>query len=518
MGGCSLNYRRVDTVDLEGTFLTYNDTGNVKALWDQFFDKTQLECQEVTIGDLSLGTGRVLSFSYDTGLDANRKDYSMSLEFTQTGYLFDAAANEFDSDLNTGVVLFQDVADISESFDFSRAGDEYNYSRSLSFSIDTCGDANSIAKSLARLLMSGSPAQSLLLLQYPDYYTASGNRIFSESYDKVKGSYSFRENFRKPAEALQYIFNVEHSLTADALNFTTVEENGFIKSAIREDNTETVFAAQSGGIYDRCLAVFTGWSADMGLSATGCLASYPSSKSISRNQCAKELTYSYVYSTDPTKYSCYSFERGLSISENLGILSVGERGTITYLCGDKADRLDMAKSIYSGETGNIETRILDAFNDYYIGFTCQNTGTPNLTDRSKTYVYPMGQVEYDWNYQNDPSILNSGDIYKLSNDISIGEQTHLYNLFGIVNNSEIAQESAQSNVGTMQNNVSVEGKNGVTIDDMLTAAFGAVQKPTGEYYLADLSYNYSPINTTLTLSANYNFYNRFKEIYDPLLW
>lgn len=517
-GDYALNYRRVDAISFQGDLKTVDETGPVEDIWGQFLNTGDLDCSDVTINGYNFGSGRLVSLNYDTGTDARKKSYTVELEFDKTGNLFDYSANEFGSGIATGISLFREVNSFSEDFSFEREGDLYSYSRNLSFNIDGCDTGATVAKAIARLIFDNSPASPLILREYPDFYLSSGNRIFSEQYNVTKGSYSFSENFSLPSVGEEYFFDLEHSLDASINDYVTVTERGIITSSLSSDNTEAAFAAQSGSIFQRCLEVFSGWSGDIDDAYTGCLSPQYISRNISRNHCSKELSYSYEYSTDPRKNTCYSQDRDITINDNRGVVSVRERGNIKYLCGDQADRITMAKTIYSGETGNIHSRLSEAYDNFYSMFQCSETTEPNLISRNRTFANHEGSVEYEWEYSNDPTIVESGNIHRISNSLTDNEQTHLYNLFGIINTEEQAQASNTSNEGTLSNDITVQGKSGADLDDLIDAALILVQKPTGVYFMENWNYEYSPSDVSLKMGVDYKYFNRFKQIDDILLW
>jgi hypothetical protein len=209
------NYRNVQSLSVKGRIVPTGDTPttDIYARLASLLSGAN-DYEPITVNNVSLGTGRIVSFSADPGLDVLSKKYSFGIELYRTGNLHNLTGAFYDGvDMQAlSVSGAQFLKNISEDFSFNNNQDEtYSYSRSLSMDLDGGVGSNPsfYAKSIADIFFLNSPELAILNANYPDFYLAEGFKKRQESYDIINHRYSFEENFTSAGNEDWYYWTYE---------------------------------------------------------------------------------------------------------------------------------------------------------------------------------------------------------------------------------------------------------------------------------------------------------------------
>lgn len=521
--GDIFNYNAIEVISLKGRVEGNPGVDSITGVWSGMSSLTGVSqtYNEIIVNGVNLGTGRVISYDFESQSDVYSKPYSISLELIRSGNLFNATGNVY-SDVYSIRNIIQSgyINDISEDFSFStQKSGQYSYSKSLSFRIDSGISQNrtSIAQIIASGLLEKSVSLPFVLISFPDFWgSGKGNRLVSESYDEINGKYAFSESFNYET-GVSWIWDYAHSFDIGNDGITRTAENGKISSArildTKYDYARTGWAYVSTGIWSRVSGFYYAHSG-VHSSYTGCpLIQYPMTKRVTKNQCVGEISYNYEYTNSPDFYSGYTYSKEQSISYDSDRNSiVSENGEIQGYGPNRTGRYSLVTGKYFSDikpsvSGNV-------WGIYYNSLTLLSTGcldAKNLTliESDESFKEWDGNISYNFSYSDSLDYVNTSSIFKVTQTISDQKPVHLVNYFDIVNDKQIAQTSTQSTLGRFSNDIKIIGKSGVTKAQLLTYATDRVIKPTGytDVYITDCAYSYSPYSNNFDFSIEYAYSN-----------
>lgn len=534
--GGIFNYSATETLSIRGRIDNAGDSDTVSGVWGGMSDylSTSQYYDSIIVNGINLGTGHVISYNFNPGLDVQSKPYSLSIEIHRTGNLFNASISGYEDIYQIrGIFESGYVQNVNEDYSFtSEKSGQYTSNKSLSFSVDSGVGVNRIT--LAQMIASGLFQQSvtlpILLQEYPDFYSdKKSNRIISESYDEINGNYSFSETI-KYQSGISWLWNYVHSFGIDRGGVSTVTENGNIQSAKllssastdKFDYALTGWAFVSTGIWPRVSGFYYAHSGIHG-AYTGCpLISSPQNKQVTKNKCAGVIDYSYQYTNSPSFYSGYTYSIEQSVSYDADRYAViSENGNIQGLLQNREDRFEYISGIYFDEikpaiSGHVS-------NIYYNSFSLMSTGCLEprpltLVGTEESFSEWDGNIAYNFSYSENPDYINSGLFFKITQTVDDQRPVHLVNYFEIINDQSLPQRSNQSTLGKLQNNISIIGKSGAALSDFITAATNRVITPTGksDVHITDCNYSLDPFKNEFQFDISYA-YSQYREITDIIV-
>ena len=319
-----------------------------------------------------------------------------------------------------------DIDAFNESFDLEKGDSgEYTYTHNVSFTAQdgTILKANAIAKIIGQGLLSSAEESSLNFLTYTSKYNASlqvqniyanGRKIFSETYDTLKNTYSFTFTLKfrvgKDGGVNTYSYIEKYSMDMDDSGISKVTQTLSILGA-------SSFADALGGLtalmstsYARCNILYEGFKQHDGadnpppgaVANTLTLDTLATSTSVAYLRPSLQIEYSCSFSDSPsrgiingthyTREESVSWnidERGVSSIEiDVALKSSLSRSTSNALSQDLAS-LASVSIVSLAEANPYETSLATLFGGAYASLvniaTIQiNANGPHLQKFSKT--------------------------------------------------------------------------------------------------------------------------------------
>lgn len=487
----------------------------------------------IIINGISIGSGRLSSLNFERGTDTLEKKYTASLELLSSSKFSGVATGDYYNSI-APFNYYKYLNSLTEGQNFnSESSGEFSYAKTLTFSIDSSYSGefpvapSVLAKQIAGYFFENSNTVPLITAQYPNYINSGSNRFIKESYDDLSLKYSFAERFEHQTGAF-YLWNYKNSLTSSQDGIVNVVENGAIKpskgGANKIQYSESGWSIVKDGIYDRISDLYNYYSGDyasgaMGINSSLCqLKSAPSIKSVSRDIFNGYIDYSYTYTNDPAFNSGYSYEYSDSISYNIGGFSeFTQNGSIFSNNPNRssgfAEIWDTFKTVIKPGLPARRTPIYSRFLDL-TNSGCQPSGALKEVSSQETFEEWNEKIDYNYTFSDDPAIVDSGNIYSLKKVARDQKPVHIVGYFPIVNSKVLSRKSNQSTVGNFSNSFEVVGRSGASMQSLLSECYSSVSKPSGECWISDFSYSYSPFENSLNmdLSYSYSLYRSFESI------
>jgi len=488
----------------------------VKDIWDDmdYIIQEMKDWNEIVIDGKSFGSGVVKSFNFDTSSDATQRRFSMTLELYNEGDASNLTGDGFHGFSFDGDTMPL-VSSLSENFTFSKGKDgTHQISRGLNITAISGMDKSSmdVAKSLAEsIINSEDPAFGFI--NFPSYYDNARKR-YTESFDELKGEYSFNETIQKTRDDETFLWNYGISFSQDQNGISTVSENGtvvgltsdhFNSARMGWDIIEPDIPKRVGEVYDIYQPL--GLKIELGQST------------ITENKAEGRIGYTYNYSDDPSIFGCVRHQKTISFQKDQSnTFTVSERGNVIGTCGDnRKEKFDTALNYFKGEVEpNIHTEIEDFFD------LIDPSGCEDLLSNSSsqiTYSQYNHSVDYSYVYTNRSDELDSEKFYA-SRNITISDSVPIVGFQMTPYDGEVAQYQEQSTMFNETQAVTLTSKKGdYPIWDYVSEAKRLLVKPrTHEpapfdyqedqddlYYLQSCNYTFSPDQGNFQLTAVYRY-------------
>lgn len=470
-----------------------------------------------------LGSGKVTNLSFEGGIDVNYKDYSIGFQILKSGDL---------TSMSTGFATYIGINSIreylpylnslTESCQYSQSNNlTIDFDRSISFDFEKgFGSQITGANTIASRILSGLAYLGVYIpLPPPQYTGAFGLRKSKrEVVDTINGNFSYDESYSYQ-EGLSWVHEYSNSLNNGADGITNVSEQGTIQATQGDNEAEDRTAYANSGwaviqpaIFPRCKSFFNLWEGVFQVSGGCALDSTPYEKSLSKDYSRGILSYNYSYNNDATSNSGYynSYEQSVSIND-LGWVDVSVGGQVRLKTTNPTGDMDILYPIY---TGSIRPAISGYANSIYLSsatylkspFCPSVSYSPlSLLNSTESFSEVPAIISYDYSYSDDPSYISSGPFRKIKNTLTNQEVTSLVNIFKVVNYLELPQNSYQSNLGILTNNIEMVGTSGVSIGDYKIAALNRVIIPSGEYWITSETYNFNPLSYLFSMNVQFAY-------------
>jgi hypothetical protein len=531
--GNTLALRTIQNIGIKARLTNTQTDITVAPIWSGIDQLTNITGYEpVILNGVLFGTGRMVSLSFDEGTDTRFKTYRAEIQVVKDADSYNVLSGVFFQDISGyAKPYFPFLTTIQENSSFNQVNSGiYDINRDISIEVDSfySGDAKSLAKTIASGLIYNYPFLNLIGLTVGDPCLNSGQGLYynTESYDNINQRYSFSQNISTTPSGF-YTWKYTHSLNYDVDGTVSVSENGnIISTKIVSGNKYTSasngWLSVSTGIYNRvsdtCSGYFKNTSGQLYFSGNVFISPQPVESSLTKNIYAGTIDYNYSYSNNPALYSGYSssYEDEISVNEN-GYLTVSENGQLQGFLKNNTGNYNNIKNVWLSSKSGIEPRIQSYLNSYSSGEECSNFNSGILTQSQETYSEYNSNISYSYTYSTDINNQPSGDFYKITVSRSDTAPVHSAVTYSIAHFDEIVQSTKQSTRGSFTNKVDIISKTGVTMDDMLDAAFARVIKPNGsDIYVNEFTYSYSPQANSLSFQLGYS-YSNYKEMGEYLL-
>lgn len=531
--GNALALRTIQNIGIKARLTNTQTDITVAPIWSGIDQLTNITGYEpVILNGVLFGTGRMVSLSFDEGTDTRFKTYRAEIQVVKDADSYNVLSGVFFQDISGyAKPYFPFLTTIQENSSFNQVNSGiYDINRDVSIEVDSfySGDAKSLAKTIASGLIYNYPFLNLIGLTVGDPYLNSGQGLYynTESYDNINQRYSFSQNISTTPSGF-YTWKYTHSLNYDVDGTVSVSENGnIISTKIVSGNKYTSasngWLSVSTGIYNRvsdtCSGYFKNTSGQLYFSGNVFISPQPVESSLTKNIYAGTIDYNYSYSNNPALYSgySYSYEDEISVNEN-GYLTVSENGQLQGFLKNNTGNYNNIKNVWLSSKSGIEPRIQSYLNSYSSGEECSNFNSGILTQSQETYSEYNSNISYSYTYSTDINNQPSGDFYKITVSRSDTAPVHSAVTYSIAHFDEIVQSTKQSTRGSFTNKVDIISKTGVTMGNMLDAAFARVIKPNGsDIYVNEFTYSYSPQANSLSFQLGYS-YSNYKEMGEYLL-
>lgn len=531
--GNTLALRTIQNIGIKARLTNTQTDITVAPIWSGIDQLTNITGYEpVILNGVLFGTGRIVSLTFDEGTDTRFKTYRAEIQVVKDADSYNVFSGVFFQDISGyAKSYFPFLTTIQENSSFNQENSGiYDINRDISIEVDSfySGDAKSLAKTIASGLIYNYPFLNLIGLTVGNPYLNSGQGLYynTESYDNINQRYSFSQKISTTPSGF-YTWKYTHSLNYDVDGTISVSENGnIISTKIVSGNKYTSalngWLSVSTGIYNRvsdtCGGYFKNTSGQLYFSGNVLISPQPIESSLTKNIYAGTIGYNYSYSNSPALYSgySYSYEDEISLNEN-GYLTVSENGQLQGFLKNNTDNYNNIKNVWLSSKSGVEPRIQSYLNSYSSGEECSNFNSGILTQSQETYSEYNSNISYSYTYSTDINNQPSGDFYKIIVSRSDTAPVHSAVTYSIAHFDEIVQSTKQSTRGSFSNKVDIISKTGVTMDDMLDAAFARVIKPNGsDIYVNEFTYSYSPQANSLSFQLGYS-YSNYKEMGEYLL-
>lgn len=495
------------------------------------------------IDGINIGTGKIVSFNWQEGVDVIDRPYSMTFEIYETGNLFNLTGKYY-QEINKEIFNsdFKFVNSFQENISVSlNSKNIQETSQSVSFNID--GPLNYSEKiNLKNKIFSGFADSRIPFIGirtiFPDIISGNINSgyitYFNETNDTINNQFSFeKKSFYDNNNKATWEYS--HSIQLNQ-NEAIVSENGIVKSIYFEGLSGYRYLSGARerwkdiqtGIYNRVNQTFLSISGFSGLFPSGYFCNIinnPIEKRIQEDPLVGLIDYSYSYSNN-SKYlnSGYVFSntRTSSIDKD-GYFIVTENGEYIGKAESNEKRFENALSGFKSGQGLILPRITGTFllASHMEKMLCSITGSFKKFQESTTYREYDGTVSYSNVYSNSPSYYpENSKFVKYTNTINNSKPIHIHNKFLIPRSDEYVQSINQSSEGLFSNSINIIGKEENSIEEYLTESYSKVIFPTGnnieDVFLRNMVYNFDPFTKNFQATFDY-YYSEFREANDNLV-
>lgn len=532
--GDSINYRNVQNYSARARVSGDRNLLSVVPSWSNQSGIMALSSgyMPIYVQGVFLGSGKLTQIQFDGGIDLNYRPFSVNFEILKSGDL-----SYVTGELYTGITnVFEFLPylnSLTEECQYSQSNNKtVDFSRDITFDLEK-GYINQItgAHTLSVGILSCLTELGVYTPLPPPHYSGVEGMVknISQKIDTINGNFSYSEAYSYQS-GVPWVHEYQHSLEYGTEGITNISEQGTIQSNRRINGTgERIYYAIVGwdlietGIYTRITGVFNRWS-DQFQSGAGCpIGPFPYEKSFTKDYPRGLISYNYSYNNDPAAESGYynSYEQSISLS-NDGWIEVQVNGDLRSRQNNLTGALSGLYNIYTEEIRpQIPNYAYNAYSssvDFFKSPFCPSgyLGSLALLGSEETYTEVPAEISYNFDYTDDPSYISTGVFRKIKNTLSNQEVTPLVNIFRIANYLELPQNSFQSNLGVLTNNIEIIGDSGVSISQYKSAASGRIITPTGNFWMTDNTYQFNPVNNEFSMNVSYN-YEGFRSINDYIL-
>jgi len=489
------------------------------------------EREDIIVNDINLGPARINSVNFDTNNPVRLSRYTINFDVLTSGNfdLYTLSGNLYSGITGslTGTSSLLEVFDETLSFNIND-DDSYNYSQNLNIryrQTDGYESPINLAKRLASGIFSANPNIGFIDSKYSGFYTKTGKKYFTESYNLITNDCSFTKNFNLFNNySGDYTLTLSQSLAFGNDGNITVSEQGNIRGL-----KEPRFQIASGAVltelnksYNRCNGLLTTYSISNNLTNPYSLINTGIEISRTFNNFNGEAQYNITYTNNPVfTISGYTRDGSITLNQNnLEIIEAQENGTIRFYGNKNQNFLANLKlSVLTGVFNSASGRILSAYGAQ--GFS----NSLNIVEKNTSVPKYGNQMSYLLKFSDDKIYnTNISGIKKLIVKKSDTSPRHIYNQYIIPNKTVFLNAGGQTEMG--ERNVSlecvIERKNAniynsspiseKILTDLKSTAIQQLAVdfpniPVQEAFVTKASYRFnSDFNLNLDLGINYTSY------------
>ena len=525
LGEKSLAISSTKTFSIKGYILDLTNTNGVSTVLNIANNLTReaKEFQEIIINGENFGIGKITSFSVDSGNWVRLTEYQANIQVLSQVPLQNLISSEF-SGLNLTDKNFKLLKNLSENFniDFDTQSKILGGDHSIDIEYDADNKNIDIIK-LAQILASELLKTIPTSLSEGNYLTRSNYRVFNtENYNIINGKAGFTRSFSYSTENTDqpYSINRKQSIDISQEGIVTVQESCDIKA---ESKVPSLYANALKGLndqiinsYTRCSDLFNVYKLKFGI--TRDLNTHIIDKNININKFNGTISYDIKYDNDIKKSNpSYSWERTQTLDRSEeGIWSASEEGSINGI-GKTGD----TQKYTNAETGwtTVKNGILTRVTNFYNGYATNKNGT-GLKQLNKTINRSKynGTINYNYDYSDDPKVKISGDIKKVTIDLTDTGLLPIGKTFIIPNNTySLYQNRDFTSQGTFTISIKMEigcintTFNGYNYYDD-ARSYGGFSKRSGfrptdpkDYYLESINFTSDEIEQSVTYEEVYKY-------------
>lgn len=511
--GDNLRYRVAKNLSIQGWLISVTVSGvsGVYSGIDALLQGVN-DYDDVILNGQNFGQGKILDFSFDrddASKDVLYKKYTATIEVRDSGNLFNAFSGYYSGiDWSDAPIL----ANFEENFSYSRNQDDTSqYSQTVNLRFNSGQSLPdtpiNLAKTFASGFFSSLNLTGFLGLSYNKFY----KQYFTETYNLIDNSVSYKQDVEFPAESGVYavIFNHNYELSEDGI--ITVTENGSIKGlyAPVKDSTYSGLQWEMTQAWNRSSGVFSYYAP----SGVYPLNQNPTKKSSTFNRFEGNASWELSYTNDPKYQSFYLWEYTTSIDVSADrVYTVTENGRINGLGRRLLDKYPNSLSGYQIVQSGISGRVADVYNQanpYPLNL--------NLISTTEGFSYYQGTISYSRSYNDNITLFPQSGIRKFELTISDKIPTQAVNKFNIIGVKELVQPTNQSTLGQRNIDVQIVGNRNLPIANYLNYAASQLSgyKNIGvDIWTSNVNYKFDPVNNQFSMSLAYNYDGIYKSFTD----
>jgi hypothetical protein len=520
--GNGVAFRALQNIGIRSRLVNTKTEITVSPVWSGIDELTNFTGYEpIILNGVNIGTGRLLSISFEEDTDTRFKRYRAEIQITKEVESYNVLTGIYFTDISGyAKPYFKYLNVISENCSFNKTSDDlYDFNQTLSVEVDSIypNDPKTLAKTIASGLFENNQFLNLIGITVGNLYLNSGNGLYynNETHDNINQTYSFTQRIQSRASG-DYVWKYNHSVEYSSDGIVNISENGNIVSTKKINNN--VFTAASGGwdvvrtgIYNRASGLYDSYfkngSGQFFFSGDCNIKNQPTQSSVTKNIYAGTIDYNYSYSNDPTINSGYSYTYEDTVTlDQAGFVSISERGDIQGFLKDRSQNFTFVKNKWATLKPQVYPRITGYIDSFLNTEDCKTLVTGSLTTTEESYSEYNGNISYDYEYSSNPDNIPSGDFLKISIERTNNAPVHNAVTYAVAHFDEIVQFTKQSTRGIFTNKITMLAKTGVPFTGLLNAGFARVIKPSGsDIYVTDFSYDFSPQTNSMDMQLTYSY-------------
>lgn len=514
--GENFRYASKRNITIEGSIYNLANGEGVSGVWSgiNLIEENSEDYQEIIIGGVNLGRGRVDSLNFTQGNDVRKKDYSASITIFDTGNLFNLSGEFYSGlDFNNPSHPAHLLENFSEAFDFNLSTDgNYTYKQTINTRFASGAAIGSgfspidMSKRFASGLLFSSPILGLTDIFTPSgLYNVEGKRTYTESYNLITNECSFSENLETNKSSGNYSFKYTNEIVTDEAGIITVTENGEIKGLVEDYNNsaESGYAIEVNNSFGRLQDVFNAYAP----ANSYLLVNSHTNLKKTVNKFKGTIDYSVSYTNNPNLNLGYIWEYTHQIDKSADncFYTVKEDGKIKGI---------FPCSFENGQTpeidaweGTVKPSIIDRVTFFYNSAT--NTSNPlKIISTARGHSPFNHELEYSVTYTDDLRYSDSG-FKKIDVSVKDSLPVHLINKFNIPSVKELVQPAGISKESIREVTIDIIGERGTPLINYLDKSKDLLNEliPSGEdTFVNTCRYSLTPNENTFNLGLAWTYF------------
>lgn len=512
--GNTLRYKIEKNITIEGLVLNLQNLDGISGIYSgiNYLLSGVRDYDSILINGVNFGQGKITEFDFDRDditHDVKYKKYRATMSVYDSGNLYNVITDYY-SGLNWNNAQILDNFD--ESFNYTRSEDNSSqYTQQISLRFNSGQNLPDTPIGMAKTFASGFFNAINLTGFLGESYAKPYKKFYTETYNVIDNSASFRQEIQFPSESGVYALTYNHNFELVENGIINVTENGSIQGLY-----DPIYPSLQVGIntelplaFNRCSKVYN----DYAPSGTYPLNQNPIRKELVINKFEGIANFSLNYSNDPRYQNVYFWEYATTIDQNIDrVFTVTEAGRIVGIGRKLIDQYSNAKIGY----GIVKTGILGRIYNAYSGANYYPL-TLNLISNTEGFSQYQGNISYSTTYTDDITLFPASGIRKFEFEIADKIPVQAINKFNIVNVKELVQPTNQSTLGQRAISIRMVGNRNLPINNYVQYASGrlAPYKTIGvDIWTDSVNYNYDPINNVFGLNIGYSYDGDYKQFTD----